>query len=59
MKKHTISLHPLGKELQVNDQTPLIDVLHEFGIEFPCGGKGTCGKCRVKIKDEGEVIACK
>jgi len=49
MKKHHIRLHPLGKEIQVNDQTPLIDVLHEFGIEFPCGGKGTCGKCKVKL----------
>jgi uncharacterized 2Fe-2S/4Fe-4S cluster protein (DUF4445 family) len=55
MKKHTIRLHPLGKELQVNDQTPLIDVLHEFGIEFPCGGKGTCGKCKVRLLD-GEII---
>ena len=55
MKKYTISLHPLGKEIQVNDQTPLIDVLHEFGIEFPCGGKGTCGKCRVRLLD-GEII---
>ena len=54
MNKHTISLHPLGKELEVNDQTPLIDVLHEFGIEFPCGGKGTCGKCRVRLLD-GEI----
>lgn len=51
MKKHTIRLHPIGKEIQVNDQTPLIDVLHEFGIEFPCGGKGTCGKCKVKLVD--------
>lgn len=55
MKKHTIRLHPLGKELQVNDQTPLIDVLHEFGIEFPCGGKGTCGKCRVRLLD-GKIM---
>lgn len=54
MKKHTIRLHPMGKELQVNDQTPLIDVLHEFGIEFPCGGKGSCGKCRVRLL-EGEI----
>lgn len=54
MKKHTIRLHPLGKELHVNDQTPLIDVLHEFGIEFPCGGKGTCGKCKVRLRD-GEI----
>ncbi len=49
MQKHTINLQPLGKTIQVNDQTPLIDVLHEFGIEFPCGGKGTCGKCKVKL----------
>ena len=54
MKKHTIRLHPLGKEIMVNDLTPLIDVLHEFGIEFPCGGKGTCGKCKVRILD-GEI----
>lgn len=55
MKKQTIRLHPLGKELQVNDQTPLIDVLHEFGIEFPCGGRGTCGKCKVRLL-AGEVM---
>lgn len=51
MKKHIIQLHPLGKEIQVNDHTPLIDVLHEFGIEFPCGGKGTCGNCKVRLLD--------
>ena len=54
MKKHSISLQPLGKKIQVNEKTPLIDVLHEFGIEFPCGGKGTCGKCKVKLL-EGEI----
>jgi uncharacterized 2Fe-2S/4Fe-4S cluster protein (DUF4445 family) len=54
MKKNTIRLHPLAKEIEVNDDTPLIDVLHEFGIEFPCGGKGTCGKCKVRILD-GEI----
>jgi uncharacterized 2Fe-2S/4Fe-4S cluster protein (DUF4445 family) len=56
MKQHQISLYPLGKELLVNDQTPLIDALHEYGVEFPCGGRGTCGKCRVKLlKGEIEV----
>lgn len=49
MKQHTIQLHPLGKTIVVNDNTSLIDVLHEYGIEFPCGGKGTCGKCKIKL----------
>ena len=44
-----IHLQPIGKSLLVNKGTPLIDVLHEFGIEFPCGGKGTCGRCKVKL----------
>lgn len=54
MKKHTISLQPLGKKIHINDCTPLMDVLHEFGIEFPCGGQGTCGKCKVKLL-EGDI----
>ncbi len=54
MNKHIIHLQPLEKTLTVQHQTPLIDVLHEFGVEFPCGGKGTCGKCKVKLLD-GEI----
>lgn len=45
-----IRLIPLGVELSVVKGTPLIDILHQFGIEFPCGGKGTCGRCRVEIR---------
>lgn len=47
--KVKISLQPLGKKIAVNQGTPLIDVLHEFGVEFPCGGKGSCGRCKVKL----------
>jgi uncharacterized 2Fe-2S/4Fe-4S cluster protein (DUF4445 family) len=54
MKTYTVRLLPLGKEVKINEGTPLIDVLHEYGIEFPCGGKGRCGKCRVKVL-EGEI----
>ncbi len=48
-QKVTINLQPIAKKLTVNKGTPLIDVLYEYGIEFPCGGKGTCGRCRVKL----------
>ncbi len=54
MKSHTIRLYPLGKEIRVNHNTPLNDVLHEFGVEFPCGGKGTCGKCKIRLL-EGDI----
>lgn len=39
----------------------LLDIIRKNGYQIyaPCGGKGTCGKCRVKIGGEGEVIACK
>jgi uncharacterized 2Fe-2S/4Fe-4S cluster protein (DUF4445 family) len=39
----------------------LLDILriYRYKIYAPCGGKGTCGKCRVKIKEDGEVIACR
>lgn len=53
-KKVKISLQPLGKKITVNCGTPLIDVLHEYGVEFPCGGKGTCGRCKVKLL-QGEL----
>ena len=54
MQTVQIRLHPLGKEVSVAGGTSLIDVLHEFGVEFPCGGKGSCGKCKVKVL-KGEI----
>jgi uncharacterized 2Fe-2S/4Fe-4S cluster protein (DUF4445 family) len=32
----------------------LRDLLHEHGLEFPCGGVGRCRRCRVRVL-EGEV----
>ncbi|MEN8201033.1 MAG: ASKHA domain-containing protein [Bacteroidota bacterium] len=54
MKTVSVKLVPLGKVIQTREGTPLIDILHEYGVEFPCGGKGSCGKCRVKVL-EGEI----
>jgi uncharacterized 2Fe-2S/4Fe-4S cluster protein (DUF4445 family) len=38
----------------------LLDILSRHGLEIfaPCGGKGTCGKCRVWTRDHGTVFAC-
>lgn len=49
-----IDLLPLGKALDVGRGTPLQDVLFAQGVEFPCGGRGRCKGCRVKVL-AGEV----
>ncbi len=51
MEKVQIRIHPQGKVFEARKGSPLKDVLHECGVEFPCGGKGTCGKCAVRILD--------
>lgn len=47
--KYKVRLQPIGKTLKASFGTPVMDFLPEFGIEFPCGGKGTCLNCTVKI----------
>lgn len=49
-----IRLHPLGKTLEVAPGSPLQDALYPYGVEFPCGGRGRCKRCRVKVL-EGEL----
>lgn len=48
-EKIKLRIEPLGKELFVNKGTPLKDIIFEYGVEFPCGGEGTCGGCKVKL----------
>lgn len=45
----TLTLEPLGRALMVAPGTPLQDVLFAQGVEFPCGGRGRCKGCRVKV----------
>lgn len=44
-----IELFPLGRTLRVPPGTPLQGILFEQGVEFPCGGRGRCQGCRVKV----------
>ncbi|MDR2813445.1 MAG: 2Fe-2S iron-sulfur cluster binding domain-containing protein [Prevotellaceae bacterium] len=45
----TVQLLPVGVTLKVNPGTPFVDMLHEYGVEFPCGGAGICGRCKVRL----------
>lgn len=46
--------------LKVKKGTSLAVALRENGffVDLPCGGTGKCGKCRVKLQEIGEVLAC-
>lgn len=44
-----IELLPLGKILQVERGLSLQEFLFAEGVEFPCGGKGRCKGCRIKV----------
>jgi len=44
-----IELRPYGRSIEVARGTPLRDVLYMHGVEFPCGGRGRCERCRVQV----------
>ena len=44
-----ITLVPLGKTLSVKRGEPLQQQLFAHGVEFPCGGRGRCRRCRVRV----------
>jgi uncharacterized 2Fe-2S/4Fe-4S cluster protein (DUF4445 family) len=46
---HTLDLTPAGLHLDVVRGTPLQETLFAHGVEFPCGGRGRCRGCRVRV----------
>ena len=60
MKKYTITFLPENRSVSVLPGTSLLEaqILAELRPDAPCGGRGTCGKCRVILEGE-EVLACR
>ena len=50
---HTVVFQPSGLRGKVADGATILDASRKLGagIESVCGGKGTCGKCQVKIEE--------
>jgi uncharacterized 2Fe-2S/4Fe-4S cluster protein (DUF4445 family) len=46
---HRIILLPTRAELTAPHGTPLRDLLFDQGVEFPCGGHGSCRGCKVRV----------
>lgn len=51
MEKHRVKFLPDQKEIEVNEETLLIEAAKKAGVYLNslCGGEGVCGKCRVQI----------
>lgn len=51
--KHKVIFQPSGRRGEVEEGKNLLDVARELGvdIESVCGGKRTCGKCKVRIEE--------
>lgn len=47
-----VAFEPLGKFIKARPGTNLLDLIRKLDLNFPltCGGKGKCGKCKVKIE---------
>jgi len=44
-----ILLRPLGVKVSAESGSALADVLSGQGVEFPCGGRGRCRGCRIRV----------
>ena len=57
---HTVEFIPDGVTVAVETGTTILDAMIAAGLapDAPCGGKGTCGKCRVTVNNQ-QVLACK
>ncbi len=56
MTEHRVDFEPIGRRGQCRADQSLRDCAQQMGIELVslCGGKGTCGRCKVRVL-EGEM----
>ncbi len=56
--KVKININNGSKELEVDSGNTLLNTLHENGVMLSsaCGGKGSCGQCKVQVTEGGGQI---
>nr|DAD54094.1 TPA_exp: ferredoxin [Clostridium autoethanogenum DSM 10061] len=54
MNNYTVTFKSENRTISVCEGTTLKEAITAEGLDFdfPCGGMGTCGKCRIKILDK-------
>ncbi|SMB99910.1 Uncharacterized 2Fe-2 and 4Fe-4S clusters-containing protein, contains DUF4445 domain [Thermanaeromonas toyohensis ToBE] len=60
VQKITVDFEPIGRRVEATPGQTILAVaqgagftLGAGGVYSPCGGKGLCGRCRVRVKGEG------
>ena len=50
-KHHKVTFQPYGKVSYVSEGTKVIEAISRVGLDInvPCGGTGTCGKCKIRV----------
>ena len=53
-----VTFLPQGKTVEIEAGKTILEAAAKAGVDIDgnCGGKGTCGKCKVKIASEGYVL---
>ena len=59
-RQFRITFQPSGRNVFVLPGTQIIEAAGRTGINInmPCGGQGTCGKCRIQITSETKTSPC-
>ncbi|MFX1237513.1 MAG: ASKHA domain-containing protein [Promethearchaeota archaeon] len=57
-KKIILDFEPISRRLIITESTSIYKLLQETGIHIKalCGGKGSCGKCRILAEKGGEFL---
>lgn len=59
---YNVKLYKHGKPTEhiVEEGQNLLQLIQDNDVEIsaPCGGHGTCGKCKVEVKNDGHVTSC-
>ena len=60
MQQYTVTFRPGDRRTTVDAGTTLLAAQIAAGLrpDAPCGGQGTCGKCRVTLEDGTLALAC-
>lgn len=60
MKQYQVTFLPAGITVSADEGVTLLQAEREAGLcpNAPCGGNGTCGKCKVTTQAGTEVLAC-